>query len=72
MKTFPSSTVINVAPAAVTGVLANIAAAQVGAILDGRSTAVDLFLNLGVAAADIDGDATVTITGTVAVTWIKG
>jgi len=72
VKTFPSSTVINTAPAVVTGVLANIAAAQVGAILDGRTTPIDLFLNLGVAAADIDGDATVVVNGTIQVTWING
>lgn len=70
--TFPSSTVINVAPAAVTGFLAAVDAAQLGAILDGTETPIDLFLNLGVAADDIDGNATVVINGTIQLTWING
>jgi hypothetical protein len=62
---FTSSATINVAGAAAVG--------GVGASagnLDGTSTAVDAFLNLAVAGAtDIDGDATVTVTGSVTITW---
>lgn len=62
---FTSSATINVAGAAANsyGVLTP---------LDGTSTAIDAFLNLAVAGADdIDGDATVTVTGTVAISWIN-
>jgi hypothetical protein len=60
-----SSATINVAGAAANGALA--AAAQ----FDGTSTAVDAYLNVGVAGAtDIDGDATVTVDGTIIITWV--
>lgn len=73
VKTFTSSTTINVASATVTGVLAAVAAAQHGAILDGTSTPVDLYLNVAVPTdTDIDADATITISGTVLITWING
>jgi len=71
VNTFTSSTVINVAPAADTGILAAVSAAHLAAIVDGTTTAADLFLNFGVAAADIDGDAGLSITGTFYVTWMN-
>lgn len=38
---------------------------------DGTTTAKDLYLNIGVpTATDIDGDATVTVSGTVIIYWI--
>lgn len=58
-----NSTVINVAAAAVGAVLAAAAA------FDGTATAKKMFLNSSVAAVDIDGDATMTWTGTVRITW---
>ena len=62
----PSSTVINVAAAATTGALA--ASAQ----FDGTSTAKDVFLNVGFpTTTDIDADGTLTITGTITITWIQ-
>jgi hypothetical protein len=62
---FTSSTTINVAPAAVDSALAS------SLQLDGTGTAVDLFFNVGVATGtDIDGDATVTVSGTLIITWI--
>mgnify|MGYP001590155211 FL=1 len=42
------------------------------ASLDGTSTAVDAFLNLAVAlSTDIDANATVTVSGTVKITWVN-
>lgn len=73
VNNFTSSTVINAAPATVTGKLAAVAGAQVGAILDGTTTPIDLFLNVGVPTnTEIDADATLTVTGTIQVTWING
>lgn len=64
---FTSSTTIDVAGADATGVGVGVLAS-----LDGTSTAVDAFLNLAVAGAtDIDADATVTVSGTVALTWVN-
>lgn len=61
-----SGATINVANTATNGALA--ASAQ----FDGTGTAKDAYLNLAVAGAtDIDGDATVTVTGTVLITWIN-
>jgi hypothetical protein len=60
-----NSTVINVAAAAVTAALA--AAAQ----FDGTSTAKKMYLNSSVAAADIDGNGTLTWSGTITITWIN-
>lgn len=72
-KTFTSSTTINVAPATVTGFLAAVSAAQLAAILDGTSTAADMFLNIAVpTGTDIDADATLTVTGTIQITWYNG
>lgn len=70
---FTSSTVINVASASITTVFAaSVSAAHLAVQLPGQSTAVDLFLNLGVPTAnDIDADATVTVNGTLVVTWIN-
>ncbi|CAG0971692.1 hypothetical protein ARNL5_01737 [Anaerolineae bacterium] len=64
---FTASATINVAGANSTGVGPSVLAS-----LDGTSTAVDAFLNLAVAGAtDIDADATVTVTGTVKITWVN-
>ena len=72
VKSFTSSTTINVASAGVTGILAAVSAAQLGAILDGTSTAIDAYLNVAVpTGTDIDADATLTVTGTVQLTWIN-
>ncbi len=60
-----NSTVINVAAAAVTAALA--AAAQ----FDGTTTAIDMYLNSSVAAADIDGNGTLTWAGTITFTWVN-
>lgn len=64
--TGPSSTVINVAAAAIVGVRTT-----APGIVDGHSTAADLLVNIGVpTGTDIDGDATVTLTGTIEVIWM--
>jgi hypothetical protein len=63
---FTSSATVNVAGTAVSAALA--AAAQ----FDGTATAKDLYLNTAYATtADVDGDATQTISGTVVITWIN-
>lgn len=73
VKSFTSSTTINVASAGVTGLLAAVSAAQLGAILDGTATAVDMFLNLAVPTnTDIDGDSTLTVTGSLQFAWLNG
>ncbi len=73
VNTFTSSTTINVAAAADNGILAHTAAARGLAGADGTSTPVDLYLNLAVPTnTEIDADATVTITGTIELTWING
>lgn len=73
VNTFTSSTTINVAAAADNGILAHTATARGLAGADGTSTPVDLFFNLAVPTnTDIDGDATVTFTGTIELTWING
>ena len=65
-KAWNAGTTINVANASTSNALA--ASAQI----DGTATAVDAFLNLSCAGAtDIDGDATVTCTGTVTITWVN-
>lgn len=66
--TGPSSTVINVAAAA-------IVSAKTDAIvpIDGHTTAKFISLNVGVpTATDIDADATVTFTGTATIIWAFG
>lgn len=64
---FTSSATINVAGAASDAVGIGIVTP-----LDGTSTPVDVFLNLAVdTAEDIDGDATVTVSGTIHLTWIN-
>jgi hypothetical protein len=64
---FTSSATINVASAASNG-----SGIAVLTSLDGTSTAIDAYLNLAVAGAtDIDGDATVTVTGTANLFWIN-
>lgn len=67
VPTFTSSTTINVASAAVTHhTLAN------PIPLDGSATALPLYFNLAVpTGSDIDGDATLTVTGTLSVHWIN-
>lgn len=62
---FTSSTTVNVAGAAVGGVLAT-------ASFDGHTTAKKMFLNSAFATTgDVDADATMTWTGTITVTWIN-
>jgi hypothetical protein len=62
---FTSSATVNVAGTAVSAALA--AAAQ----FNGTATAIDLFLNTAYATtADVDADATQTISGTVTITWL--
>lgn len=65
VPTFTSSTTINVASAQVnSSLLAYV-------YLDGTTTAIPVYLNAAVGTGtDIDGDATLTVTGTVAITWI--
>lgn len=61
-----SSATINVAGTAGNGILA------ASAFFDGTSTAKTAYLNVGVpTATDIDGNATVTFTGTVTIYWAK-
>lgn len=72
VNTFTSSTTVNVAAAADNGILAHTATARGLSGADGTSTPVDLFLNFGVAAASISGDATITVTGTIELTWVNG
>lgn len=62
---FTSSATINVASAAVDSAL--VSSAQ----WDGTGTAKDAFLNIAVAeATDIDANATVTVSGTLIITWV--
>jgi len=73
VNTFTSSTTINVAAAADTGILAHTATARGLAGADGTATAVDLYLNIAVPTnTEIDADATVTISGTIELTWMNG
>lgn len=60
-----NSTTINVAAAAVGNALAT------SAQFDGTTTAKKMYLNSSVAAADIDGDGTLTWSGTITITWIN-
>jgi hypothetical protein len=63
---FTSSATINVAGAA-----ANASGIGIVTSLDGTSTPIAAFLNLAVAgASDIDGDATVIVTGSVTLTYV--
>lgn len=63
---FTSSATINVAGTAVSAVLA------AAAFFDGTGTAKDLWLNTAYATtADVDGNATQTISGTVVITWLN-
>jgi hypothetical protein len=64
-KATTNSTTINVAAAAVTEKLA------AAAFFDGTTTAIDCYLNSSVAAADIDGDGTLTWTGTITLNWVN-
>jgi hypothetical protein len=73
VNTFTSSTTINVAAAADTGILSHTATARGLAGADGTGTPVDLYLNIAVPTnTEIDADATVTITGTITITWTCG
>jgi hypothetical protein len=69
---FTSSTVINVASAEISMVLAaGISAAHLLSNINGTATAIDLYFNLAVATAtDIDADATVAVNGQLAITLI--
>lgn len=64
---FTTSATVNVAPAAARGYgVPNVT------LLDGSSTAIDLYFNIGIATAtDIDADATVTISGTITINWLR-
>jgi hypothetical protein len=65
--TGPSSTVINVAAAAILGI------GTTPITYDGHTTPMPAYLNLGVpTGTDIDADATVTFTGTVTLIWAFG
>lgn len=65
VPTGPTSTVINVAPAAIKARL--IAAAK----FDGTTTAKAIYLNIGIPTdTDIDGNATVTVSGTIKLTYV--
>lgn len=64
-STATSSATINVAGATATAVGTAVA-------LDGTTTAIDAYFNVGVpTATDIDGNATVTVTGTITLTWVQ-
>ena len=41
------------------------------AVLDGTGTAIDLLLNLAVPDADSSADDTVTVSGTITITWVS-
>lgn len=72
VNTLTSSATISVAGATDAGILAAVSAAQLAAIVDGTSTAADLYLNLALATnTDIDGDATVLVNGSATLTWIN-
>jgi hypothetical protein len=66
--------IVNVA-AWTAGTTINVAAAAAQGkgnptVIDGSGTALDAFLNLAVAGADdIDGDATITVSGTITILW---
>lgn len=62
----PTSTTINVAAAATSGML--VASAH----FDGTTTAVDAFLNVSFPTnTEIDADGTLTVTGTITITWVN-
>jgi hypothetical protein len=66
VTTFTSGTTISVANTATTGALA--AAAQ----FNGTATPIDAFFNISVpTATDIDANATVTVSGTITITYIN-
>lgn len=71
-----TSTEVDLAPATVTAnsTTINVAAAAVAPVLAASAQfagPLSMYLNSSVAAADIDGDGTLTWTGTVKVTWIN-
>lgn len=62
---FTTSTTINVAGTAVSNALA------ATTTLDGRTTAIDMYLNTAYATTtDVDADATQTISGWIKITWV--
>ncbi len=64
-QTFVSSTTISVAPAAVSGSLFD------ADVFDGSTTAIPIYLNVAVpTGGDIDGDATLKVSGTITLTFI--
>lgn len=70
LPAFTSSTTIDVASAADFDYLKHATAQNAAAILDGSSTAIDLYFNLAVpTATDIDADATVELNGIGYVFW---
>lgn len=71
-----TSTEVDLAPATVTAnsTTINVAAAAVAPVLAASAQfagPLSMYLNSSVAAADIDGDGTLTWSGTVKVTWIN-
>lgn len=63
-----SSATVNVAGTAFAAAFT----ATINNSLDGTTTPIPLYFNLGVPTnTDIDGDATLTVTGTLVVTWIN-
>jgi len=61
-----SSATINVA-----GATSSSASTVAPLTYNGKSTAIDAFFNVGVANdVDLDGDATVTVTGTITINWV--
>lgn len=69
VPTFTSSTTVNVAPATVTSFLIAVTT-PAAAAFDGHTTAIGCYLNTALATGtDIDGDSTLTITGTITITW---
>lgn len=66
-----AASTINTPSATAVGVLAAVSAAHLGAILNGVTTPVPIYLNCGIPTnTEIDADATVTWTGTVSITWM--
>lgn len=65
----PSTSVTLVASA---GALKAETTATEGAVtLDGTSTAADLFLNMAVSATDATANSTVTVSGSIRITWVQ-
>lgn len=67
VSNFTSSATINVAATAITG-----SKTSTPIPIDGSSTALPIYFNLGVPTdTQIDADATLTVTGTLVITWVN-